>query len=250
MYANDEAGTHKLGSKLTALSGAFHYSLDKKFRNVLTLGLQMGVGSRGLTIAEANSFYTELKTGVNDPTARGTLDKSASYVDFNAGLLFKSTIDKTSNFSAGFSLAHLAKAKYSLLKSKPANVKIPLYVAGTIAYNRKINSKVSIHPSILVHNQTAAFTANPQMMVGYRMTQKGTAEPMTLKAGLGYRANGNAANVLLGVEVKDIKVGVGYDLNTGALKNSVNDAIEIAIQYTGKIYKKPTVKPVMVCPKY
>lgn len=29
MYANDQAGTHKLGTRMTALSGSFHYSFDK-----------------------------------------------------------------------------------------------------------------------------------------------------------------------------------------------------------------------------
>jgi type IX secretion system PorP/SprF family membrane protein len=252
MFARDEAGTLNLGTRLTAISGAFHFAMDKKYRNILTLGLQFGAGGVGLNPNQINkdkAFYNQIAGIAGDPWATLS-DKNVSYTDFNAGLLFKSTIDKNSKLSLGFTLAHLANAKNSLLKSKPANVTIPMYIAGTITYDRKLNNKLSIHPSILIHKQTAAFTANPQIMMGYKMNKKGSSEPMTLKGGLGYDANGNAANVLAGVEYKNIIVGLGYDLNTGKLRNAKESALEIAIQYTGRIYKKPNVKPILVCPKY
>ncbi len=251
MYANDQAGTHKLGTRMTALSGSFHYSFDKKFKNVLTLGLQFGAGSRGLQLSADPSSYSELKSGNLDPFYRATLnDRNASYTDMNVGLLFKTAISKTSNFSIGFSLNHVGRSKYSLLKSKPATVRIPLYMAGTIAYNRQITDKVSIHPVLLYHRQNSVYTINPQCMVGYKMKLKDSDSPIVIKGGLGYDYNGNAANVLAGVDVKNFTIGVGYDVNTGLLSNAARDAIEIAVQYTGKIYKKPTVKPVLVCPKY
>ena len=250
MFAKDEAGTHNLGTRLAAISGAFHFAMDKKYRNILTLGLQFGAGSSGLNSSTNDGFYSQIaKSGTSNPWDL-LADKKVSYTDFNAGLLFKSTIDKNSKLSLGFTLAHLANAKNSLLKSKPANVTIPMYIAGTITYDRKLNNKLSVHPSILLHKQTAAFTANPQIMMGYKMNKKGSSEPMTLKGGLGYDFNGNAANVLAGVEYKNIIVGLGYDLNTGKLKNAKENALEIAIQYTGRIYKKPNVKPILVCPKY
>jgi type IX secretion system PorP/SprF family membrane protein len=251
MYAHDNAGDHKLVTRLTAISGAFHYALDKRYRNVLTLGVQFGAGGRSLAISDDLSLPTEVKSGSKDAIARGKLaENNVNFTDFNMGLLFKSTIDKQSSLSLGLMLGHIAKAKYSLLKTPPADVLIPLYLSGTIGYNRKINNKVSIHPSMLIHKQTDAFTANPQVTMGYKMNKKGSTDPVTLKVGLGYRANGNAANVLLGADFKDIKVGIGYDLNTGALANAANNSLEIALQYVGKIYKKPNVKGVMVCPKY
>jgi type IX secretion system PorP/SprF family membrane protein len=249
MYAKDEAGTHNLGTRLTALSGAFHYALDKRYKNVLTLGVQAGVGSAGLNSSNKdNAFYTQIANtkGVGNPWDLLS-DKNTSYTDLNAGLLFKSTIDKASKISVGLSFAHVNNPKKSLLKT-PSGARLPLYLAGIISYDRKINNKLSIHPTILLHKQTKANTINPQVMVGYKMSQKG--DPITIKGGLGYDINGNAGNLLAGVEYKDIVVGVGYDLNTGALQNARQNALEIAIQYTGKIYKKPSVKPVIVCPKY
>ncbi len=250
MYGKDVAGRHELGTRIIALSGAFHYAMDKRYKNVLTLGLQFGAGGSGLnSINQPDAFNSQL-AGVGGNPWDKIADKNISYTDFNAGLLLKSTIDKKSKIAVGFTLAHLSKPKNSLLKTKPIDVFIPLYVAGTVAYDRKLNNKLSIHPSILIHKQTDAFTANAQVMMGYKMAKKGTSEPMTLKGGLGYDANGNAANVLLGVEYKTIVVGLGYDLNTGALQNAAKNALEIAVQYTGKIFKAPKVKPLLVCPKY
>lgn len=248
MFARDEAGRHNLGTRMISLSAAFHYSLDKKFKNVLTLGAQFGGVNIGLNPTDkANAFYSQLANLTADPWATVNENK-INYTDFNMGLLFKSTINKNSKLSLGLIVAHITQPNSSIRKN--GNIKLPVYTGFTASYDRKLNNKLSIHPTILVHKQTASVTANPQVTLGYKMPMKGQKEPITLRGGLGYDANGNAANVLAGVDIKSITVGLAYDLNTGALRNAAKDGIEIAVQYIGKIYKEPKVKGVMVCPKY
>lgn len=250
MYARDEAGQHNLGTRIVSLSASFHYSLDKKFRNVLTFGAQFGGASIGLNSPTKDGFYSQLAS----PSSQGSdpwaslKDQKTSYTDVNIGFLFKSVLDKKSKLSVGLILAHLTQPNSSLKSS--GNIKLPVYTGLTMGYDRKLNNKLSIHPTILIHRQTKSFTANPQAMIGYKMPMKGQKEPITLKGGLGYDMNGHAANVLAGVDIKLITVGLAYDLNVGSLRNAAKDGIEIAVQYVGKIYKEPKVKGVMVCPKY
>jgi type IX secretion system PorP/SprF family membrane protein len=259
MFASDNAGSHNAGTTLTALSASFHYALDKKYKNVITLGLQFGSANRSISKEKKDGTAGSYQGLANGQAAEdafwATINyaQGARFVDATAGLLFKSVIDKKNNLELGFTFGHINKGKYTLL-AKPTGDKskdnIPYYYALTADFDHKINNKLSINPKLLFHNQTAAYTTTIQALVGYKMTLKGSSDPITLKGGLGYRQNGNAANILLGADVRNIKVRVGYDVVTGAIAKSVKDVMEIALQYTGKIYKKPNVKGVMVCPKY
>lgn len=252
MFANDKAGTHNLGTNLTALSGSFHYALDKRYRNVISAGIQFGMGGRSIDLSDELSFYSELASGTVDKTARGGVnDKNTSFSDLSAGVLLKSTLNKNTKLSFGVNIAHFANAKYTLIKTGGQKVKVPIYVATIATLDRQITKKLSIHPSLLYHTQSGIFTINPQVMMGYKMKKQGSkSDDILLKGGLGFDVKGNAANVLLGGEYRGITVGVGYDLNTGALQKVTRDGIEIGVQYIGRIYKNPKVKPVMVCPKY
>lgn len=259
MYASDDAGSYSLGTTLTAISGAFHYALDKRYKNVITVGVQFGAGSRSISKdkkdGQPGSFAGLSGVPGGEDAFWGTvnLQQGSKFVDATAGVLFKSVIDKKNNLELGFTVGHINKGKYTLL-AKPTGDKdkdnIPYYYALTADFDHKINNKLSINPKLLFHNQTASYTTTVQALLGYKMAMKGSSDPITLKGGLGYRQNGHAANILLGADVKNIKVRVGYDLVTGATAQAVKDVIEIAIHYTGKIYKNPKVKPVMVCPKY
>lgn len=248
MFSKDEAGRHNLGTRMVSLAASFHYSLDKKFKNVLTFGAQFGGVNIGLNPSDkSGAFYSQLAGLSADPWATINENK-INYTDFNVGFLFKSAINKNSKLSIGLMIAHVTQPNSSIKKS--GNIKLPIYTGFTMSYDRKLNNKLSIHPTILVHKQTTSITANPQAMIGYKMPMKGQKEPITLKGGLGYDMFGNAANVLAGVDIKGITVGLAYDLNVGSLRNAAKDGIEIAVQYVGKIYKEPKVKGVMVCPKY
>lgn len=250
MFASDKAGVHNLGTNQIALSGAFHYALDKRYRNVLSAGVQFGMGGRSISILSGDQFTSDFLNTGNDP--RPDINaKSTSFADLSAGLLLKSTMNKNTKFSIGFNFAHIAKSKYTLLKTGGQKVKIPVYFAGIATLDRQLTKKLSIHPSLLYHTQSGVFTINPQVMMGYKMKKQGSkSDDILLKGGLGFDVKGNAANVLLGGEYKGITVGVGYDINTAALRKVAKDGIEIGVQYIGRIYKNPKVKPVMVCPKY
>lgn len=240
-YNKDVAGTHNLGTQLTALSGAFHYALDKRYRNVFTIGAQFGAGRTGIDAPDASAFPS---------LVAADLKPKSSFTDLNLGLLFKSTIDKNSKFSIGLAVNNLLKGKSSLLKTPNPKGRIPIYQALTVNYDRNLNKKLSLHPTLMVQKQAASLTSKAQCLVGYKMQMKGKEQPIVLKAGAGYFMGGNQAAVIVGADIKDLRVGVGYGINLGGLQNAASNSMEIAVQYVGKIYKKPTVKPALVCPKY
>ena len=74
---------------------------------------------------------------------------------------------------------------------------------------------------------------------------------VVLKGGLGYRA-GDALQIILGANVKELKVTVGYDVNMSRLTPASNSfgGFEISASIIGIIYKKPDPDPVLFCPRF
>ena len=74
---------------------------------------------------------------------------------------------------------------------------------------------------------------------------------ITLNMGLGYRLS-DAINVLAGIKVKSLTVGIAYDINTSSLRTASNyrGGFEIAANYIIKIYKPAVVKPKVLCPRF
>ena len=73
---------------------------------------------------------------------------------------------------------------------------------------------------------------------------------LTLHAGLGLR-NARAGLIYLGASVKDIRVGLAFDLDlsSSTIITNSSKSIELAVSYLGKIYKKPKPKPIIYCPR-
>jgi hypothetical protein len=68
---------------------------------------------------------------------------------------------------------------------------------------------------------------------------------------LGYRL-GDAAQALVGMYYGPFKVGLAYDFTVSEVKTgtSVRDGFELGVGYIGKIFKKPTAPPIILCPRY
>jgi hypothetical protein len=72
-----------------------------------------------------------------------------------------------------------------------------------------------------------------------------------LKGGIGYRV-GDAVQLILGADIRELKVTVGYDVNVSRLSPASNTfgAIELSATIIGIIYKKPDPDPVLFCPRF
>jgi hypothetical protein len=78
---------------------------------------------------------------------------------------------------------------------------------------------------------------------------------IVLKGGLGYRSGsgiGDAIQVMLGTDIKDIRLMVGYDINISGLSvaSGTQGGFELAAQYLGKVYKRPKPDPIIFCPRF
>ncbi|MCB0599229.1 MAG: PorP/SprF family type IX secretion system membrane protein [Lewinellaceae bacterium] len=258
---NDNAGTVNLRTSASMLSASYHLGLGKDGKSVLTLGLQGGNVQRRFDSKKAlfdDSFDRDRNLEVTtsqDPLAGGTMgggNDKTSYLDFAAGLLFRSQIDAQSNFELGVAAAHLTQPKDAFAPNDTINAsganKRPMRITAHTKYEWALTDRWSAAPTAMFQASKGATEVSLQAWAGYMVNPE---MQVKLNFGLGYRF-GDAGKVLLGLDYKDLRVAAAYDVNFSQLNAATNyqGAFEIAAWYIIKIFKDPEVKQAILCPKF
>ena len=115
-------------------------------------------------------------------------------------------------------------------------------------FNIKTSELLTISPSFIFQTVNNHDEIMVQALGGYLFNPE---KDITLNAGLGYRL-GDAINILAGARIKNLTLGVAYDVNTSGLNSDTRyrGGFEIAANYVVKIYKKAVVKPKLLCPRF
>lgn len=258
VFLSDESGDF-LSTQLQHIVGAYHLSLNKKQTSVLSLGVAWGTVTKRLDKAPAALFPDETTTF----PAAGYKDENMTS-DWNAGLMLKSKLNKTTNIKIGFSLNHFVKFdSTSLNLVDQPRWKLPTRFTLHGEYDVQVSKQWSIHPKFMYQNIANHDEPVVQMHAGYRLLKReirkdgkkgkllNDDEAAVIKFGIGYRL-ADAAQFIFGYEWKGLRAGIGYDLTLSGLTdyNKTNGAFEVAASYIFKIYKKPNVDPVILCPKF
>ncbi len=263
VIVNDEAGSLKLRTNSMMLSASYHLGLGKEGKSALTLGLQGGrvqrrFDSKGAEFADGFDDSLNYSGNTEDPLAGGDSggrDKT-DFIDFAAGLLYRSQLSDQSNFELGISGAHLTQPKYlfgSLTEGQDTiNVdgadKRPLRITAHTKYEWALTDRWSAAPTAMFQASKGATEVSLQAWAGYMINPE---MQVKLNFGLGYRF-GDAAKVLLGLDYKDLRVAAAYDVNVSQLNSATNyqGAFEVAAWYIIKVYKDPEIKQAILCPKF
>lgn len=262
---NDKAGSVKLRTNASLISAAYHLGLGKDGNNVLTLGLQAGSVSRRFsqTRLELADQWDATNGGFQSGTSMDNIAmegrNKGNYVDIGAGLLFRSKGKDGSLLELGASFNHANQGDESFLGSsggtgtgggnnKKEENKRPYRITTHAKYEWMLNEKWSAAPTALFQTTKGATEVALQAWGGYLLKPE---VPIKLNFGLGYRF-GDAAQVLAGLDYKDLRVALSYDINTSPLNTATNyqGAFEIAAWYIIKIFKDPEVKQAILCPKF
>ena len=255
MTFNDQAGTAKLRTVGSMFSAAYHMGFDKGNKNVLTIGFQGGSVQRRIDIQSQNlKFEDELPESVGGGGAGvgnggdRQLNDNVSYMDFSTGAMLRSAIGDKDKLELGMSFAHLTQPRYNLISSgnKSDDPRRPMRMSLHGQLRHQLNEKLHVTPSFLVQSTKTAREIALQAMAGYQINPD-----VNLRIGPGYRF-GDAAQVLLGVDYKDLRVAASYDVNVSSLSevSNLQGGFEIAAWYIVKIYKKPKISPAILCPQF
>ena len=259
VFISDQAGD-LLNTQLQHIVGAYHLSLNKKQTSVLSLGVAWGTVTKRLDKNNNVLFPDGETTRIPD----GGFSDENMTSDWNTGLTFRSKMNKTTDIKIGFSLNHFIKFdSTSLNLVDQPRWKLPTRFTLHGEYDVQITKQWSIHPKFMFQRIANHDEPVVQFHAGYRLLKreirkdgrKGKLikddEAPVFKFGVGYRL-ADAAQFIFGYEWKGLRAGLAYDLTLSGLNdfNNSNGAFELAASYIFKIYKKPTVDPVILCPKF
>ncbi len=243
----DKTGIAALTNSLAGINAAYHIGFDKKGTTVLSLGAQYGLISRRVD-ADKLRFADGIIRNATSLDVPNIDAAGKSYSDFSFGMNLRNVFDvkKKNVLNLGVSIEHLISPEYNLVKTTISKLprRVNLYGRVDVAMTKQL----SLHPALIVRTAKSQWETMAQTMVGFKLDPK---KDLVIKAGLGYRL-GDAAQVLLGAEVGDWRVGASYDVTTSNLRSnsSIKDGFEIGVGYIGKIFKKPNPPATILCPKY
>lgn len=251
----DKAGAQRLTTSGGLFTVSYHLALDKKARNVLTIGGQYGKVQRSINYRDVRSEGNGFDPAMQDPDFPSENDQKGDYTDINAGLLFRSKISNDAFLELGARMLHIGNknTQYSSFigsgttgggggQQKRAN---NLGAHGRFTY--RMNEKWSAEPTFLW--QTTEGGGNEISIQAWGIHH--FKPEVNLRMGLGYRVN-DAGKLLFGIDYKDLRAALAYDLNVSSA-NTITDfqgGFEIAAYYIIKIYKKPVLKPAILCPRF
>jgi type IX secretion system PorP/SprF family membrane protein len=239
----DRAGVGLLTNTLLGLTGAYHMALDKKRATVLSIGARVGFLQRRIDETKLISEEFIRNNGRSNLDILGINEGGKSYTDLSAGVSLTNT-SKSGLLNAGLSIDHLNAPTYNLVTTIS---KLPQRINLHASYGANVGKKWIVTPSFLFRTIAGVNETMVQGTLGYKFDPK---RNIILRGGVGTRF-GDAIHILAGADWGSFRVGGAYDLTTSGLRNaSVYDAFEVGLSYVGKIYKKPTIKPVILCPRF
>ena len=259
----DKAGSLGLKNGGFLLGASYHLAMDKRRKNVLTLGVQGGTVQRELDQMMVNNarFADQLIEGnFTNPSAspdfQNLTGMGTNSFDLNAGLMLTGKPTKEALYRAGFAVHHILTPNYSILNPSPGSggggngpdpndLPVRLTVHGELEYD--LDGPWSLNPSLLFMNINNQNQVNLLAWAGYLVNED---KDVTLRFGLGHRF-GRDGEILLGVDVKDLRVAASYDLNFSQLQDATNvrGGFEIGARYIIKVYQTPELPTVILCPE-
>jgi type IX secretion system PorP/SprF family membrane protein len=263
-FLSDKSGDGGLVQGTQKLSAAYHFTLNKKGNSIITLGYQFGGVGRKIKNPEKLSFEDDLINGPGGGTTESLImdDKGKSFSDHVGGLKFISRYNKTDEFNIGFAMGRFGKPDWSLTMPDTSGgggggfsrYEVLPRMHAQIGMSTLMSDKMRFLPN--VSYQRIMGTSESSLVVqGFIEYLYNEAKNTILIGGLGYRSGaniGDAAQIMLGAYIKDIRVMLAYDLNISSLSaaSSTQGGFELAAMYIGKIYKRPNPDPVIFCPRF
>ena len=259
-FVADRSGTLRFQQQLTALNIGYHYALDKDYKQVLSVGLNYGSGSQGFNVFDIRLPLSLSGGPVENFAADQNGNVNTSFTDYSLGVSLKSVLNKEGDLIRfGLTAAHITSPNISLVTVQTQNpdpnqtpnptdnrrVGFDPRLTLTGEGSFMMSDQVRINPAFIFQAKSAATEMAVQGIVDYMIDPK---KGVVISGGLGYRL-GDAAELIGGIQLKDLRIGISYDLTLSSLQQAGGGAFELSVGYVGRIYKTPNVKPVIFCPQ-
>ncbi|MCB0762457.1 MAG: PorP/SprF family type IX secretion system membrane protein [Flavobacteriales bacterium] len=219
----------------------------------LNLGLQAGYVIKNYSLAgmtlpgqwnmEIGQFDSSL------PSGEDGLGDRLSYLDVNAGALYKKAFAK-GNFSVGAAIFHVNMPNESFFDRRNRLPMRPL-INGSLRYH--LNDKWFIEPNVVAmfHSKAQEILVNTCAGI---TPENNSDNIQAIYAGIQLRSgvyrNGDAIIVLTGIDFRKFRIGMSYDVNYSSLNIATDNRGAFEISF---VYISPSSKPkqlTLPCDRY
>lgn len=256
-FYSDRSGTGNLTQSSFKISAAYHLALNKKGTSTLAIGYQTGSVQREIKDPFQLIFEDQYLSQVPGSELPQTMEQlemdKKGFLDHVGGLKFTSKYNKTDEFYIGLSAGKFGQPDWSLV-AQGGQYRVDPRAYAEIGMTSVLSSKWRFSPNI-TYQKIMGNPANTLVIQGIMDLNYNPEKEIVLRGGLGYRSGaniGDAIQLMLGADIQDIRVMLGYDINISSLSSASGSfgAFELAAQYIGKIYKRPNPDPIIFCPRF
>ncbi|ASU33059.1 hypothetical protein MuYL_1159 [Mucilaginibacter xinganensis] len=243
---NQSAGT--AGYNYFAAYGSYGYGvpISADGTQKLHFGIQAGIINRSFDPSKLqfdNQYTSIIGFDPTAPSFEGFSTTSATVFDASAGVFYYDGDPiHTANMFAGLSVAHLTSPKDPFTNGSIQS-RLPVRFTAHAGVKIKASDEFDITPhAIYISQQNSSIKA-----LGVYSELKFEDNNGLILGGM-YRI-GDAAVADVGYHLKNLVIGLSYDVNTSALKSATNGqgGFELSLVY---IFRKGPINPAAVCPKF
>ena len=245
----DRAGDSRFTSLNTALSISYIKSLDKKFHNAISVGVQLGIVNRNINYSKL-TFDSQWNGDVFNQTL--TTDESFSrtrfnYFDLGIGMAYRYSKNERTNFTIGFGATHLSQPKQSFYNDNSVKLN-PRFTVHTRA-QVKVAKRLDIIPELMFQMQDSKYEMDYGAHIKYYLPMS-TPHNVALNIGA-YGRSAEAGWLFVGMDYDNLQVNLSYDINFSKLHEAsrYNGGFEVSVIYILAKVKKIN-KPGAVCPAF
>jgi type IX secretion system PorP/SprF family membrane protein len=254
---NQRVATNNLVQNTMSGGLSYHFSFDRKRKNVLTLGMQSGTAS---VFAKGTEFITgkSITDHIANPSSEIReelqnylpidVDKKSNSTGYTFGLVFTSNINERNVLVAGVSAGNIGRfIRYSILKQSAGDGRKNTKFVAFAKHRTILENGLILEPRFVFSYMAPSYEGSFQTLAGLDFKK---IENTTLYAGLGYNFI-NGLQFLLAADYKEFRGFYSFDLNLSdkTVVSGPSGAMEIGLSYIIKVYRKPVPDPVLLCPR-
>lgn len=235
----------------------YHFSIDKKRKNILSLGTQSGTTQAYFT----GSFF---KDGQADKDAidSGTEPQPSDYTQYlpnnikkkslsngyTIGLVYTGNFSEKTKLNLGLAVGNIGRnVNYTLLENGSGYNRKSLKFTSFAKYRTELANGLILEPRMVFVYMDPSYEGSVQTLAGLKLKKP---ENTIVYAGLGYNIV-NGLQFLMAADIKELRAFYSFDINLSdkVSASGPSGAFEIGVSYIFKIYKRPNPDPVLVCPQ-
>ncbi len=245
LFNKDEAGDSHYGTTQMGLSLSWVKSLSRKNHHILSLGLQGSYFQRSIDYSQLY-FPDQWNGTVSGIGSHQEIFATESYVfvDFAAGAHYLFTPSRHFKLNSGVSVWHLTRPDQNLMNDSEARLymKTQIYSEAEIATNTRFDILPSVYVSLQGPYNEIIFGSK-----FYYKIQKTRRRFMALSTGI-YARNKDALILFAGMDYKNARLGISYDINLSPLKaaSQYQGGMEISLKWL--IFKNKKVQKIEATP--